>query len=364
MMNIQMLVWGAQHVGPVQDLRMDANPSKTWMDMAVAHARKVAANHVRPDGSTYHIVEYNPFNGGVNRRYTYQVRRRALLLLLGALGQLGVHMSLAHTTCLALSHSLRCNCTQGHADNSTWSRGQAWAMAGFSMLFEATDAREFRDTAIKVTNRYLQLLDRQERQTAQRLAANVTAAAEVAAAGPEVQQLDRWVPMWWVVCEEGAVAGGLASRLLNGGSQARLRLPQAPSHRHPPPSLLPPPRDFDAPYLPGLDGPRDTSGGAVAALGLLHLAKALAGEDPSASQRYLCAAHATLRALATSKYMVNPGRGSGEVSQGLLKHATGGMPLGLHIDVGLITADYYFLEALATCNAWQACREFGSSAAQ
>lgn len=86
MMNIQMLVWGAQHVGPVQDLRMDANPAQTWMDMAVAHARKVAANHVRPDGSTYHIVEYNPFNGGVNRRYTYQARAACLIAVLCVLG--------------------------------------------------------------------------------------------------------------------------------------------------------------------------------------------------------------------------------------------------------------------------------------
>lgn len=73
MMNIHMLVWGAKHVGPVSDLRMDADPATTWMQMAVSHARQVAKNHIRPDGSTYHIVEYNPFEGTVNRRYTYQV---------------------------------------------------------------------------------------------------------------------------------------------------------------------------------------------------------------------------------------------------------------------------------------------------
>lgn len=67
MINIQMLVWGAQHVGPVQDLRMDMNPSDTWLDMAMQHARQVAANHVRPDGSTYHIVEYNPNTGGLTK---------------------------------------------------------------------------------------------------------------------------------------------------------------------------------------------------------------------------------------------------------------------------------------------------------
>lgn len=73
MINIHMLMWGAKHVGPAQDLRMDADPATTWRNMAIAHARQVAKNHIRPDGSTYHIVEYNPFDGSVNRRYTYQV---------------------------------------------------------------------------------------------------------------------------------------------------------------------------------------------------------------------------------------------------------------------------------------------------
>jgi hypothetical protein len=41
MINIHMLVWGAKHIGPVSDLRMDADPATTWMDMALAHARQV-----------------------------------------------------------------------------------------------------------------------------------------------------------------------------------------------------------------------------------------------------------------------------------------------------------------------------------
>lgn len=36
---------------------------ETWLNMAMEHARQVAANHVRPDGTTYHIVEYNPNTG-------------------------------------------------------------------------------------------------------------------------------------------------------------------------------------------------------------------------------------------------------------------------------------------------------------
>jgi hypothetical protein len=196
-------------------------------------------------------------------------------------------------------------------------------MAGFSMLYEDTRLPEFRDAAVKVTARYLALLERQERQAAQRqaqagagaaAAASPAAAAAAAAAAAvggdakEEQRLDRWVPMW----------------------------------------------DFDAPYARDVDGPRDTSGGAVAALGMLHLARALQRDDAAASQLYLCAGLSTLRALATRKYLVDP---AAEASQGLLKHATGGLPLKLDIDVGLITADYYFLTALAFCNSWGACRE-------
>lgn len=177
-------------------------------------------------------------------------------------------------------------------------------MAGFSKLYEETNLPEFRDTAIKVTDRYLALLDRQQHQTAER--GGPVADADAVA-------WDRWVPMW----------------------------------------------DFDAPYKPEVDGPRDTSGGAVAALGMLHLARALSDEDAAASQKYLCAAVSTLRAMSTSKYLVRPGV---DQSSGLIKHATGGMPLGQHIDVGLITADYYFLEALQMCNSWEACRTFGVQA--
>ena len=39
------------------------------------------------------------------------------------------------------------------------------------------------------------------------------------------------------------------------------------------------------------------------------------------------------------------------------------MPLGLHIDVGLITADYYYLAALALCRQWAPCAEWGGGAA-
>jgi hypothetical protein len=118
MMNIHMLVWGAKHVGPVSDLRMDADPATTWMQMAVSHARQVAKNHIRPDGSTYHIVEYNPFEGTVNRRYTYQVEdvhqgwwvrlglRQAAAALIGL--KVGLAGSWAQFSCHKAHHHVAC----------------------------------------------------------------------------------------------------------------------------------------------------------------------------------------------------------------------------------------------------------------
>ncbi len=118
-MNIEILMKGAELGGPKSWL--DVGP-QAWIDMAVAHARTVAKHHVRPDGSTYHVVEYNPVHGTVNKRYTYQ----------------------------------------GYADESTWSRGQAWAMAGFAKMYAATRKPEFLETAKVVADKWLGLLGAQE----------------------------------------------------------------------------------------------------------------------------------------------------------------------------------------------------------
>lgn len=245
MMNLQMLVWGAKHVkhwGAYQSF-VDRQPEQDWMHMAVEHARQVAANHVRPDGSTYHIVEYHPDNGAVIRRYQYQ----------------------------------------GYKDNSTWARGQSWAVAGFSILHAETGLPEFLEVAKRTADRWLQMLSEQEDPAK-----------------------GSYVPKW----------------------------------------------DFNAPYDPANDGPRDTSSAAITALGLLHLAEALPGTE--CGQRYLCAAVNTLRALASPKYMASPD----EPHAAVLKHATGNLPDNDKIDVGLVYADYYYLQALKKCQDMEACRSY------
>jgi len=142
-----------------------------------------------------------------------------------------------------------------------------------------------------------------------------------------------------------------------------------------------------------MDGPRDTSAAAVAALGMLHLAEAEAmaaaaaaaigaasisgsaapdaqvdaqptpvesSSSSSASSssvstcgsRYLCAAINTLRALGSDKYLSQPGEAG---FPALLRHATGGFPLRNHVDVGLISGDYFYLAALAKCAKMPVC---------
>ena len=60
------------------------------------HGLTALRNHVRPDGSTFHVVDYDPSTGAVLRPQ----RTR-----------------------------------QGAGDDSTWARGQAWAIHGFTTLY-------------------------------------------------------------------------------------------------------------------------------------------------------------------------------------------------------------------------------------
>jgi unsaturated chondroitin disaccharide hydrolase len=83
--------------------------------MAVSHARNTARDHVRPDGSTYHVVEYSARTGAVLSRHTHQ----------------------------------------GYSDSSTWARGQAWAVHGFTMAYRETGEALFLDTARRTADYFL-----------------------------------------------------------------------------------------------------------------------------------------------------------------------------------------------------------------
>lgn len=70
----------------------DLTGNNTLRTIAINHADTTMKNHFRPDHSTYHLLHYNQATGAVTSKVT----------------------------------------SQGYADWSTWTRGQGWAMWGFT----------------------------------------------------------------------------------------------------------------------------------------------------------------------------------------------------------------------------------------
>ena len=81
----------------------------TFYNVAVNHANTTMKEHFRPDGSCYHVIDYNPETGEVLHRMT----------------------------------------GQGYADESSWARGQAWAIYGYTMCYRETGDKRYLDQAVK-----------------------------------------------------------------------------------------------------------------------------------------------------------------------------------------------------------------------
>ncbi len=94
--------------------------------------------------------------------------------------------------------------------------------------------------------------------------------------------------------------------------------------------------DYDAPNIP--NEAKDASASAIAASGMLELS--LLVKDEALSQKYYDAAVQLLRAISTDEYI------SGDTNDAILLHSTGHHPKNSEIDVPIIYADYYYLEAL------------------
>ncbi len=101
--------------------------------------------------------------------------------------------------------------------------------------------------------------------------------------------------------------------------------------------------DFDAPLIPF--AMKDASAGAIIASALLELSLFTKGEN---QKNYIKNSETILRSLSSDKYRSKPGENGGF----LLLHSTGALPLNSEIDVPLIYADYYFLEALKRYKDW------------
>ncbi|TCK85574.1 glycoside hydrolase family 88 protein [Albibacterium bauzanense] len=101
MMNLELLSWVSDHDG-----------DKKYKEIAVNHANSTIKNHYRPDYSAYHVLDYNMETGEVLKKVNWQ----------------------------------------GYADESAWSRGQAWGLYGFTMMYRFTKDKQYLDQAIHIAN--------------------------------------------------------------------------------------------------------------------------------------------------------------------------------------------------------------------
>ncbi len=105
------------------------------------------------------------------------------------------------------------------------------------------------------------------------------------------------------------------------------------------PNDLVPYWDFDAPNIP--DEPRDASAAAIICSALYELSSYLNSEG----EKYKEAADKTLRSLSSSKYRADLNSNHDFI----LKHCVGSKPADSEVNVPLIYADYYFIEANLRC---------------
>ncbi|HYG22845.1 MAG TPA: glucuronyl hydrolase [Verrucomicrobiae bacterium] len=95
--------------------------------------------------------------------------------------------------------------------------------------------------------------------------------------------------------------------------------------------------DFDAPNIP--NEPRDASAGAIMSSALIELSRLVGG---GAGKRYFEVARQQLLSLSSPAYRADVEK-DGDF---ILRHSVGHIPEKHEIDVPIVYADYYFLEAL------------------
>jgi len=226
MMNLELLFWATKATG-----------DSTYYKIAVTHAQTTMKNHIRPDYSTYHVVNYDEKTGKILSRET----------------------------------------NQGYADNSTWARGQAWAIYGFTMVYRETRDIRFLKTAQHLADFFLNNKNLPEDK----------------------------IPLWdFYVNQPGYQPLWAYDR-----------------------------EKYSNPV------PRDASAAAIVSSALFELSSFSKGEQ---GVHYKNAAVQMLTSLSTSVYLATPRTNDNF----LIKHAVGSLPHHVEIDVPLVYADYYYLEAL------------------
>jgi Highly conserved protein containing a thioredoxin domain len=212
MMNLEMLFYATKITG-----------DSSFFKVAVSHADKTLKNHYRKDHSSYHVIDYDPETGEVRNR----------------------------------------NTAQGYAHESSWARGQAWGLYGFTFCYRETGYSRYLEQAQAIADYILNYKGMPE----------------------------DLVPFW----------------------------------------------DYNSPKIP--NDYRDASAAAVTASALFDLSKMVKGTK---GEKYKNAAIKILKSLSSPAYRAKLGQNGNFI----LMHSVGSIPHNSEIDVPLIYADYYYLEAL------------------
>jgi len=101
MMNLELLFWATIKTG-----------DSVYHDIALNHALTTMENHFRPDNSSVHVVDYDTITGEVRKINTHQ----------------------------------------GYADESSWARGQAWGLYGYTVTYRFTKNPDFLRQAEKIAD--------------------------------------------------------------------------------------------------------------------------------------------------------------------------------------------------------------------
>ena len=101
MMNLELLFEATKLTG-----------DSSYYKIAVSHANTTMKNHFRKDYSSYHVIDYDPETGVVLKKNTHQ----------------------------------------GYFHESAWSRGQAWALYGYTMCYRETKNPQYLKQAENVAN--------------------------------------------------------------------------------------------------------------------------------------------------------------------------------------------------------------------
>jgi chondroitin AC lyase len=223
MMNLELLFEASKLSG-----------NSKYSDIAIQHAETTMKNHYRKNYSSYHVLDYDTITGEVRSKVT----------------------------------------AQGFADESSWARGQAWGLYGYTLCYRYTKDAKYLSFAENI--------------------------AKYIVKNPNLPK--DMIPFWDYNVKDSTLK---------------------PDWKYNPDKFK--------------EIPRDASAAAVTASALFELA-----QYSKNKKELLKAANKILESLTSPKYMVENGLNK----YFILDHCVGSIPHNTEIDVPLVYADYYLLEAM------------------